>query len=81
MQPRWLIFIVGAMGAVLTAVQAALANGVQIKAQHLLLVGFSALMTYALKWPGDLPKAEADELKKSLRPPGYDPKQEGDHEP
>ena len=79
---RTLIFVAGTAGAIFEAIDIAQRADVHVKPAHLVALACTALVTYAMKWPGDVTASDAKEQvarakRESIAPPpGYDPKQE-----
>lgn len=73
---RTLLFVLGATGAVATAVDLAMKQG--LRPLEILAVVCAALAAFAAKWPSDVTADEAKELeararRDSILPPGDEP--------
>jgi hypothetical protein len=64
---RTLIFLVGALGAVAEAVELAQKANLQVTPTHLIALSCTALLAFALKWPGDVTAKQADEREERAR--------------
>lgn len=75
---RIMAFVAGAFGAAKEAMELAMRSDLQVTETHMYAAAFIAMMTYALKFPGDLTKSEAEDLERrvkreSSRPPPMPP--------
>jgi hypothetical protein len=76
---RILAFVGGAVGAVAEAIDIAQRADIQVTPAHLIALGCTALVAFALKWPGDATPGEVKEIEARARresimpPPGDDP--------
>lgn len=76
---RSLLFGAGAVGAVAEAINIAQKADVHITPAQWIALACTALVGFALKWPGDLTKSDAKELEARVKresiipPPGEEP--------
>jgi hypothetical protein len=80
---RSVLFALGAIGAVATAIDLAQREGVNLTPAHYIALGCTALVAYAAKWPGDVTKSQAAEreaeLAKTIAPWQHEPSDEEKH--
>lgn len=63
---RILTFVVGALGAVYEALNLALDADAQVAPAHLVALASVALITFTMKWPGDVTKTRAKEREREV---------------